>query len=174
MATTDIKPGKLSDADKENPFIVGDPSQTIGDDEPKPRKTRSDAGRPRGPRKGRKTALAGKITQAANMVAAGLAAVDMFDSLIVSHNAENIGKSWAPVVEQNPRVKQFFESLEKGGVWGAAIISAASVALPIIAHHMPGALPAPVQAIAHGLIPEAMREQMQGMSDASRNPNNVG
>lgn len=153
---TDSPPRAVNTTGETDPlFDEGVPAQ-----DPPPRKQRSDKGKPRGPRKKRSSPLARKISEAVAMAAAGVATIDEFDSAILLANADRLGKSWAPVVDSSPRVKQFFESLERGGVWGAAIMSTACVALPIVANHAPELLPPPLRALAVSLIPSEIRARM--------------
>lgn len=178
----DKPPMKVKDDEDVNPLVSGSAGNAFGvEDEPKTRKVRSDAGKPRGPRGSRRSGtLSKKISSAIAMVAAGVATVDPFDSAIILHNADRLGNAWAPVVEQNPRIKQFFESLEKGGVWGSAIFATMSVALPIVAHHMPHVLPPPLKMLAASMLPPDMLQKMaqtqQGHAAANPiyNPNGTG
>lgn len=163
---TDKPPTKVKDDDapmeSTNPFITN-VDEGVDSSEPgeKKRRTRSDAGKPRGPRRGpRSSTLAKKISAAFAMVAAGVATVDAFDSQIILHNADRLGNAWAPVVEQNPKIKAFFDSLEKGGVWGNAIFSTLAVALPITLNHRADLLPAPLRAVAMSMIPPDIAARM--------------
>lgn len=141
-----------ADIDPREPKGVGgdDDKQegTNPDAEPKRRKPRSDAGKPRGPRKKRSSKLAPQITRGLHLAAAALTAVDPYDAVVVAANAEKLGNAWGPVLERYPRVMQAIGNLEKGGVWGAAILTTASVALPILYHHNPQILPEPLRGMA--------------------------
>lgn len=170
--STDTAPMKLKDDEPlitplDNPFASA--SESEGEPAPKTRKPRSDAGKPRGPRGARRkvTGLSKKIEAAIAMVAAGVATVDSFDSAIILHNAERLGNAWAPVVETNPKVAQFFASLEKGGVWGAAIMSTAAVLLPILLHHRPDVLPMPLKVVAVSQVPPEILAQMGAAQNGS-------
>lgn len=173
---TDKPPAKVKDDDGlglmpegANPLVSGDPFVPDDSSEPRKRRTRSDAGKPRGPRGRRSNPLSKKISAAVAMVAAGVATVDPFDSAVILHNADKLGNAWAPVVEQNPKIAAFFNSLEKGGVWGNAVFSTLSVALPIMLHHMPDKLPPAVRALAASLIPPEIHARMASMAQAAAN-----
>lgn len=162
MTTTDVPPMIVED-EEDNPLLTKTPDLDIPSEEaPRKRRKRSDAGQPRGPRGTRKraTTLAKKITSGVHLVAAGLSQIDTFDAAIVAHNAERLGNAWAPVVENNPRIAALFANLEKGGVWGAAILSSLSVALPILLHHRPDLLPPAAKAVAFSMIPPEIHAQM--------------
>lgn len=174
----DIAPKAVKDDEQEaNPFVSGDPSSPLVDEDgtKKRRRTRSDAGKPRGPRGGRRaSSLAKKISSAVAMVAAGVATVDPFDSAIILHNADRLGNAWAPVVEQNPKIAAFFASLEKGGVWGNAVFSTMAVALPILLHHRPDILPTPLRAVAVSMIPQEVTAMMVNQAAANGVNNGTG
>lgn len=127
------------------------------------RKKRSDAGKPRGtttgsarrPSKAKIAALADKLAQGANLVAAGLMTVDPYSSTVVAHNAERLGNAWAPVIASNSRLARMINQLEQGGNIGAALLVTGSVALPILVHHRPQWFPSQVRAIGEALGPQA-------------------
>jgi hypothetical protein len=127
------------------------------------RRRRSDAGKPRGPRKRNK--LAPQIARAFHLVSAALVAVDPYDALVIGSNADKLGAAWGPVLERYPRVMQAIASLEKGGAWGAAILTTAGVALPIIYHHRPTVLPEPLRGLA-----ASMSEQYHSVMRSQRGP----
>jgi len=171
----DRPPAKVKDDDLGlmpeggNPLVSGSGDPFVGEDEPKKRRTRSDAGKPRGPRRARASTLSKKISAAVAMFAAGVAIVEPFDSAVILHNADKLGNAWAPVVEQNPKIAAFFNSLEKGGVWGNAVFSSLSVALPILLHHVPDRLPSPIRVLAASLIPPQIHAQMASQAQAAAN-----
>lgn len=70
----------------------------------------------------------------------GLAAIaDPVDGSIILQNADTLAEAWAPIFDRHPRLKVALSGIEAGGIYGAAIVATASVALPILAHH--GKLP---------------------------------
>lgn len=140
----------IADPEKDTP-----PGDVKPDDaaerEPKARKPRSDAGQPRGPRKRRTSKLAPNLSAAFHMAAAALVAIDPFDAVVIGANADKLANAWAPVIEKNPRLLAAIANLEKGGVWGAAILTTAGVVLPILAHHKPDILPEPLRGMASAM-----------------------
>jgi hypothetical protein len=79
--------------------------------------------------------IQGRLKEAISTVAAFASLREPFDGSIIFNNADKLAEAYAPLIERDKRLLQFFAQLEKGGAYGAAITVTIGVAIPILIHH---------------------------------------
>lgn len=75
------------------------------------------------------------LIQQFTLIGIGVTAFNPYDGKVILTNAEGLADNLCKVAEQNPAVRRALEGLLVAGVWSGLALSAAAIAVPIMANH---------------------------------------
>lgn len=118
------------------------PPAPPADQKPKRGRPRKDAAapaaaaakRPR-PTKAAPVDLASKLTELLTVAGLAVGMANPVDGLIISSNAQTLATALGKLAEENDSVRRVLLGLVTGSAWGAVLMAAGSIALPIAANH---------------------------------------
>lgn len=110
-------------------------------------------------RKGWQETLSSQLTDLGKGLGELVKLANEFDGKVIANGAPNLASALMKPAETNPKVRAALTKVADGGAWGAVIIAASAIVIPILANHQ--LLPVQIKMRQQAAAQQQQRQQSQ-------------